>query len=178
MTEIRKTLQKKDDWETVELSTSQDLLLTLAQTLYNDNRLIKLLKQGGGLSLMGFGVQLNGMIEIQNPTLAIKEALARMSRNKKKLLICIDEVIANDTMREFASIYQILIREDYPICLIMTGLYDNINDLRNEKNLTFLYRIPEVRLRSLNLNTIASNYMNNLKVSEDDAREMAALTKG
>ncbi|MCR4586214.1 MAG: ATP-binding protein [Lachnospiraceae bacterium] len=178
MTEIKKKLQEKPDWETVELSTSQDLLLTLAQTLYNDNHLIKLLKQGGGFSLMGFGVQLNGMIEIQNPTLAIKEALRKLAQKKKKLLICIDEVISNDSMREFASVYQILIREDYPVCLLMTGLYDNINDLRNEKNLTFLYRAPEIRLRSLNMSTMASNYMKNLKVSEADAQKMAALTKG
>lgn len=178
MTEIKKKLQEKPDWETVELSTSQDLLLTLAQTLYNDNHLIKLLKQGGGFSLMGFGVQLNGMIEIQNPTLAIKEALRKLAQKKKKLLICIDEVISNDSMREFASVYQILIREDYPVCLLMTGLYDNINDLRNEKNLTFLYRAPEIRLRSLNMSTMASNYMKNLKVSETDAQKMAALTKG
>ena len=34
MTEIRKKLQEEPDWVTVELSTSQDLLLTLAQTLY------------------------------------------------------------------------------------------------------------------------------------------------
>ena len=178
MTEIRKTLQKKPDWETVELSTSQNLLLTLAQTLYNDNRIAKLLKQGGGISVLGFGVQINSTIEIQNSTLAIKEAMAKLAKQGKKLLICIDEVISNKTMREFASIYQILIREDYPLYLIMTGLYDNINDLRNEKNLTFLYRVPEIRLGSLNLSTIAANYKKNLNVSDKDAVKMATLTKG
>ncbi|MBR3517557.1 MAG: ATP-binding protein [Lachnospiraceae bacterium] len=178
MTEIRKKLQEEPDWITVELSTSQDLLLTLAQTLYNDNRLSKLLKQGGGISVLGFGVQLNSAIEIQNPTLAIKSAMDKYAKQHKKLLICIDEVISNDTMKEFSSIYQILLREDYPIYLVMTGLYDNINDLRNEKNLTFLYRVPEVRLRGLNLSTIAANYAQNLPVSESVAKEMAALTKG
>ena len=178
MTEIRKKLQEEPDWVTVELSTSQDLLLTLAQTLYNDNRLSKLLKQGGGISVLGFGVQLNSPIEIQNPTLAIKSAMDKYAKQHKKLLICIDEVISNDTMKEFSSIYQILLREDYPIYLVMTGLYDNINDLRNEKNLTFLYRVPEVRLRGLNLSTIAANYAQNLPVSESVAKEMAALTKG
>ena len=178
MTEIRKKLQEEPDWITVELSTSQDLLLTLAQTLYNDNRLSKLLKQGGGISVLGFGVQLNSSIEIQNPTLAIKNAMDKYAKQHKKLLICIDEVISNDTMKEFSSIYQILLREDYPIYLVMTGLYDNINDLRNEKNLTFLYRVPEIRLRGLNLSTIAANYARNLPITESAAKEMAALTKG
>lgn len=178
MTEIRKQLDQREEWRSVELSTSQDLLLTLAQTLYNDNHLYKILKQGGGFSLMGFGVQLNGSIEIQNPTLAIKNALEKLSKKGYKLLICIDEVVSNRTMQEFASIYQILLREDYPIYLIMTGLYDNINDLRNEENLTFLYRTPEIRLRSLNLSTIAANYRKNLGVTAEDANTMAALTKG
>ena len=178
MTEIRKKLQEEPDWITVELSTSQDLLLTLAQTLYNDNRLSKFLKQGGGISVLGFGVQLNSSIEIQNPTLAIKNAMDKYAKQHKKLLICIDEVISNDTMKEFSSIYQILLREDYPIYLVMTGLYDNINDLRNEKNLTFLYRVPEIRLRGLNLSTIAANYARNLPITESAAKEMAALTKG
>lgn len=86
MTEIRKHLQKKDDWESVELSTSQDLLLTLAQTLYNENRLANLLKQGGGFSLLGFGVQLNGAIKIQNPTLAIRSALEKYAPYRDRLL--------------------------------------------------------------------------------------------
>ena len=57
-------------------------------------------------------------------------------------------------------------------------LHDNINDLRNEKNLTFLYRVPEIRLGSLNLSTIAANYKKNLNVSDEDAVKMATLTKG
>lgn len=178
MTEIRKQLDQRDEWESVELSTSQDLLLTLAQTLYNDSHLLKILKQGGGVSLMGFGVQVNSSIEIQNPTLAIKNALQKIAKKGRKLLICIDEVVSNQTMREFASIYQILLREDYPVYLIMTGLYDNINDLRNVENLTFLYRTPEVRLSSLNLSTIAANYKMNLGITDENAKKMALLTKG
>ncbi len=138
----------------------------------------KILNQGGGISLMGFGVQVNGAIEIQNPTLAIKSALEKMAKKGYKLLICIDEVVSNRTMQEFASIYKILIREDYPVFLLMTGLYDNINDLRNEENLTFLYRTPEIRLRSLNLSTIADNYRKNLGVTEENSKKMATLTKG
>ena len=178
MTELSHTLSERPEWETVELSTAQNLLSALAQALYNDNRFTRIFKQGGGFSIMGFGVQLNGITEISNPQSAIREALSHFEKQNKKLLICIDEVVANDYVKEFASIFQILIREDLPLYLVMTGLYENIRDLQNEKNLTFLYRAPEIRLKPLNLRSIADNYASNLSVSEDDAVRMAKLTKG
>lgn len=178
MTEIAHELRNHDDWETIELSTTRDLLQTLSDTLYNENKFVNILKQGGGFSVMGFGVQINGITEISNPQLAIQEALLRLKEHNKKLLICIDEVVANDYMKEFASVFQILIREDFPLYLLMTGLYENINDLRNEKNLTFLYRAPEIRLKPLNTGTIADNYATTLNIPHDAATEMAALTKG
>ena len=64
--------------------------------------------------------------------------LTELKKKGKKLLIAVDETIVNDHVREFASIYQILMREDYPIFLIMTGLFENIYDLQNQEGLTFL----------------------------------------
>jgi hypothetical protein len=130
------------------------------------------------VSVAGFGIQLNGSQDTLNPLITIREMLDSLKKHKKKLLICIDEVISNDHVKEFASIFQILLREDYPVFLLMTGLFNNINDLRDEKNLTFLYRAPEIRLKPLNIGTIAENYEKNLNVTEEDAFEMAALTKG
>ncbi len=60
----------------------------------------------------------------------------------------------------------------------MTGLYDNINDLRNEKNLTFLYRAPRMELLPLNLSNIADNYRKNLNIGDEEAERMAKLTRG
>ena len=60
----------------------------------------------------------------------------------------------------------------------MTGLFDNINDLRNEKNLTFLYRAPEIRMKALNIKTIADNYQKNFQITDKQASEMAKLTRG
>jgi hypothetical protein len=178
MTEISHELRSRKDWETIELTTSQDMLSALAQALYNENRFVKILKQGAGLSVIGFGVQLNGITEISNPQIAIKEALSKMKKQGKKLLVCIDEVVSNDYMKEFAGIFQILIREDLPLFLLITGLYENIRDLREEKNLTFLYRAPEIRLKPLNLGAVSDNYEKNLSVTHDAAAKMAALTKG
>lgn len=60
----------------------------------------------------------------------------------------------------------------------MTGLYQNISDLQNEKNLTYLYRAPKIILSPLNIGAMADNYRQNIKLTADDAREMAKLTKG
>ena len=60
----------------------------------------------------------------------------------------------------------------------MTGLYENIEELQNEKNLTFLYRAPKIYLQSLNLGSIAENYQQTLSVSLSVSRMMAGLTMG
>lgn len=178
MTDIRDALKQSDEWAALELSTSQNLLASLSQILYKDNHIGKILKHGSGVSLMGFGVQLNSSSENVSYQIAIADALEKFKKQGKKLLVCIDEIVVNDYVKEFASIFQILIRDDLPIYLLMTGLYENISDLKNEKNLTFLYRAPQIRLKPLNLGTIAENYMNTLGVKQQAAEKMSALTKG
>ena len=178
MTEIADELKKKKEWEVLELSTSQNLLVMLADSFSRESRFSRIMKRGVGVSAAGFGIQFSGAQDILSPQITIRDVLDGMRKRNKKLLICIDEVIPSDYMKEFASIFQILVREDYPVYLLMTGLFDNINDLRNEKNLTFLYRAPEIRLKALNLGSIAENYTDNLKVSSGEAKEMASITRG
>ena len=60
----------------------------------------------------------------------------------------------------------------------MTGLYENVNTLQNEKNLTFLYRAPKIYLRALNIGSIARGYEKVLNISKTDSLEMAKLTAG
>lgn len=60
----------------------------------------------------------------------------------------------------------------------MTGLYENIEELQNEKNLTFLYRTPKIRLTSLNINAIVKNYKTNFNLNDAQALKMTKLAKG
>ncbi|MCR4651604.1 MAG: ATP-binding protein [Lachnospiraceae bacterium] len=178
MTEIAAELKTNEDWEVIEISTARNMMKSLAESLSKENRFTKLIKGGLGVSLAGFGIQLGAESDNSSPDIVIRQMLDVLKKHNKKLLICVDEVVSNEYVREFASVFQILLREDYPIFLLMTGLYENISNLRNEKNLTFLYRAPEVRLKVLNLSAIADNYVRNINVSEKAAEEMAALTKG
>ena len=84
----------------------------------------------------------------------------------------------NQYVKEFVAAYQILIRQDLPVYLLMTGLYDNINSLQNEKSLTFLYRAPKIELAPLNVGAMARNYVENFKIDKDKAIKMAKVTRG
>ena len=61
-------------------------------------------------------------------------------------------------MKVFANAFQIFVRQDLPVYLIMTGLYENIYELQNQKSLTFLYRAPKIQLQPLNIGTMTENY--------------------
>ena len=60
----------------------------------------------------------------------------------------------------------------------MSGLYENIENLQNEKTLTFLYRSLKIILEPLNSLLMSESYRKNLKISKKDANEMALFTKG
>ena len=179
MTEISNHLKKEDDWIVVELSSESNLLQDLASLLASENSRAELFKKAKiNLSFWGFGLEVAQTAPITNLQLAITKMLETLKKNKKKVLITIDEVISNKSMKEFVSAFQIFIRQELPVCLLMTGLYKNIDELQNEKNLTFLHRTPKIYLAPLNSMEIADNYQENLKINAEDAAEMSRLTKG
>jgi len=71
-----------------------------------------------------------------------------------------------------------MLRHDLPVFLIMTGLYENINRLQNEDNLTFLYRAPKIYLEALNIFRISDSYQKSLGLNSEQALELAKATKG
>lgn len=103
--------------------------------------------------------------------------IANLKKHNKKILIAIDEVTNNENIRVFASAFQIMVRKDLPVFLLMTGLYENINAIQDEKNLTFLYRAPKLEMKSLNIGAVAQKYADTFDIDSDGAVEMAKLTK-
>ena len=95
-----------------------------------------------------------------------------------RVLITIDEATSTPRMREFAAQFQIYLRKDYNIFLLMTGLYENVNELQNEKALTFLYRAPKMVMLPLSATMIAEKYASVFHLSQKEAAEMAKATKG
>ncbi len=81
-------------------------------------------------------------------------------------------------MRSFVQEFQLLIRQDLPIYLIVAGLYDDIENLENEDHLTFFLRAEKYEMKPLNHTIIRSDYIKTLNVDFDVAEQMASLTRG
>lgn len=179
MTEASRIIAKEKDWIVVELNPKQDLLTSLASKLSSENELARIFQSADiNLSLFGFGLKAKGAAPISDIETALQKMLLSLKKRGKSLLITIDEVTNTSQMRTFAAAFQIFIRQDLPVCLLMTGLYENINALQNEDSLTFLHRAPKIELGPLNIGTIAEDYQSVLQLSEADGLEMARLTKG
>ena len=130
------------------------------------------------LSFFGFGVAIEGVPPLTDTETAIITILEKLKKQDKRLLITIDEVTNNDYMKVFAGSFQIFVRQDLPVFLLSTGLYENIDELQNEKNLTFLFRAPKIQLKPLNQQAVMNKYKNIFQIDQDVAKQMAELTRG
>ena len=179
MTGVERMLEQDGRWVVEELSIEQDLLGSLVARLNSRKRLSRLFAEAQiDLSLFGLGMHVRGAQPIADYELALSEMLGALNSKGKRLLVTIDEVVSNSQMRAFASSFQMLVRKDLPVFLLMTGLYENIESLQNEKSLTFLYRAPKIKLAGLGIRSIASNYKKTFGIDWDKALKMARLTSG
>lgn len=179
LTEIAKNLRQKKDWIVADLSPERDLLQALAAFLSNQPDLVELFRKAKiNLSFLGLGMEIDGTAAITDLSVALTRMLEHIGKHNKKVLITIDEAVCNQTMREFVSMFQIFMRQDLPVFLVMTGLYENIYELQNEKTLTFLYRAPRLELGPLNIGMIAENYKRIFELDDEAALLMAKETKG
>lgn len=179
LTDIADYYRKKSEWIVVELNPNDDLLGGLLSKLSNDNICLELIKSAKiNLSFFGLGIEFGGVAQITNVETAIDKILEKLRDANKRLLISIDEVTNNEHMRVFAGAMQIMIRHNHPIHIVMTGLYENIEELQNEKNLTFLYRASKVYLKALNLGAISRKYKDIFSLDKGDADYMSRLTAG
>lgn len=178
MTSIANSLQSRG-WIVVELNPERDLLQSLAAKLSSDHQLALDFQMAGiNLSFWGLGLEVKNIAPITDIETALIRMLEKLDKKGKRVLISIDEVSNTSNMKVFAGSFQIFARKKLPVFLIMTGLYENISELQNEKNLTFLYRAPKMILNPLNIGTIASNYQKNFHKPHAEAVSMAKLTNG
>lgn len=179
MTSVVTNLQKKGNWITVDLNSSVNLLEDFAMRLADACKKSTNLTEGGiDISLAGFGIGLSGAKMERDSVSKIESLLEYAKKKNKRVLITIDEVIPNESMKVFASQFQIFVRKEYPVFLIMTGLYENIFAIQNDSQLTFLLRSPRIKLEPLSIQQIVNNYKRIFRVDEQTAIKFASLTKG
>lgn len=179
MTSVANELAKDKKWIVVNLNPERDLLNQLAAELSNRKGLLELFRDAKiNLSVLGFGLEMDGVPPVTDIVVALRRMLERITKEGKCVLITIDEVSSTSQLREFASQFQIFVREGLNVFMIMTGLYRNISALQDSRNLTFLYRAPKLELKPLNLVLMAEKYKAVFNLGDDDALEMAKATKG
>ena len=157
----------------------RDLLQSLAAKIYSIPELhAKFLHAKLDFSAFGLGVSIENAAPVTDIENVLEIMLSEIKKMGKKLLITIDEVTNSEHIRIFASSFQIFLRQEAPIYLLMTGLYENIYELENHKELTFLYRAPKIMLEPLNLTAIRKQYAEIFSLDFEKATEMSLLTKG
>ena len=179
MTSICKVFQQEKDWIVVELNPDRDLLQSLAARLSEAKGLREIFKAAKiNLSAFGLGVGIEGTEPVRDIEVALSRMLSSLQKHHKKVLVAIDEVSVTPEMKVFTSAFQILLRQDLPIFLLMTGLYENIRNLQDQKTLTFLYRAPRTALTPLNIGRMTDSYARIFSISQEEALVMAKKTKG
>ncbi len=155
MTKVLEAILQDESWMVVELNPEIDMFHSLAAALYSDISIRdRMLQAKIDLSVLGLGVSAENGVSV------------------------IDTDINNPNIKAFVASYQIYIRKNYPIFLLMTGVYENINALQNDKALTFLYRAPKLMLEPLNYTAVKANYKKTFDIDDQVAEDMARLTRG
>lgn len=174
LTSITKELSLYEDFIVVDLNPDKDLLEGLASEIYENSKVKNLFLK----KEFSFSFKLEGDTPVLTVESLIKKMLDKLKEKGKKVLITIDEVTSNDYMKIFSKTFQSLVRLDYPLFLLMTGLYNNISKLQDDKSLTFLYRAPKIYLNALNLNQIKESYQKIFNIKEEIAINLSKLTNG
>lgn len=179
LSEAGKEFDTLDDWTVVDLNANNDMLASLLSKL-NSVKTIKNILSGINLSisLPGVNISYGKGNSITDPEIALEKILKALKKKDHKLLVTIDEVDKSEHLKSFITTFQMMLRKNLPLYILMTGLYENVSDLQNESNMTFLLRTPKVELTTLNKTGMISSYMKSCNVGENKAREMAGLTKG
>lgn len=183
--ELRSEGNKEKGWIVLDLNPTRDMLGQIAAMLHKEgfgksdtkNRSVSVsatvLGTGGGIGyasekediFFDMGVEVESMIQ-------------QAQGKGKKILVGIDEVSKTSEMIKFASEYGRWLRANYPVYLVCTGLYENIQEVSNVKNLTFFRRATTIKTEPLNIVRMSEMYKNKLNIDGSEAREMAKCTKG
>ncbi len=178
MVDIADYFKIQKDWIVVQLDPLTDMKTSLLAKL---NSLAGSYLKSLNLNLSFFNILTIGTNlenKITDVDTAIIKILEHLKNKNIKVLITVDEVVKNENMKLFASMFQIISGNHLPVFLLMTGLYENIKNLQDDKSLTFLYRSLKINLSALNINAISIKYKQVFALSDTDSLKMAKLTNG
>lgn len=168
-----------DNWIVVDPGPKDNILENIASEIYENGKMKKLfLKDEFSISFHGLSFSLKGEEPVSSINTVLKKMLDHVKKKGKRVLITIDEANNSEQMKYFIQAYQSFLRLKYPVFLLMTGLYDTISKLQDDKSLTFLYRAPKIKLEPLNINSIAASYKKSLNCDDCTSIKLAKMTNG
>lgn len=179
LTAIEKKLRSNGDFIVVGLKSNSDIMRDLVAELYSQVPFItEYVDAKLNLSAFGIGIEASKKSPVASLGYALKMILKQIDKKKKRVLITIDEVRKTQAIVDFIQEFQLLIREDLPIFIIVAGLYEDIQSVENADGLTFFLRAEKYEMKPLNITTIREDYIKTLGVSREVAEELAYMTKG
>lgn len=179
LSKIVERINEEKNWITVDLNPYMDMLEQLASKIYDKGKLKHLfLKTEFNFSFHGISFSIKGEDKITNISSFLDLMFKYLKKKNIKVLISIDDISKNEYVKPFIHSFQSFIREKYLVYLVMSGLYENVQTIENEKSLTFLIRAPKIYLQNLNLKEIAYSYKNIFNIEEKNAIKLAKLTNG
>ena len=171
--------KQKEEWIVININPNIDICEQLVGKIYETGKVKKLfIKSEFNFSFASASISLKGDNPISNISTMLDKIFEHLKKKHIKVLILIDEVSTNNYIKIFAQTFQILLRENYDIYTVMTGLYQNISDLQNQDNLTFLYRAPKIYLSPLNLRAISLSYSEIFNLNINESLILARTTMG
>lgn len=180
LTRVAKMMSAMKEWIVIDVNPNREVLSQVAAGLYESKRIKAFyLKSSVSVSFKGFGITIEGKEKASNIETVVAKLLDIAVKKGLKVLINLDEAVNSPHMRSFLHDYQTLLRLDYPIFLLMTGLNENVFSFQNSKSLTFLYRCPKIELGPLDSYLIKEEYKKAfIGMSEREAGELSSFTKG
>ena len=130
------------------------------------------------MSVSMMGVTLEKAQSMESTNYKIEQYLEQISRKKKRILFTIDEISNTQNIKAFFQSFNIWLRKDYDIVILMAGLKKNILALQKDDRISFLKRAEKKDLKQLSLHSIMMDYKKNLQLTDQEAGEMALFTKG
>ena len=179
LTEIEKKIRENDNWIVVGVKSNGNIIEDIIANLYSSVPfLTSFVDANLNLTKFGIGLNLSNKSPVASLDYALKTILREVDRKGMRVLITIDEARKTKHMVDFIQEFQILIREELPVFLIVAGLYEDVESIENAEGLTFFLRATKYEMTPLNHTFIRNDYEKTLNVSREVAEKMATITKG
>ncbi len=181
--ELRKEEMSKKGWLVFDINPTRDFLNQIASMLveegFGKNRSKnKSFNVSASVLGTGAGIGISSDDAFFDIGVEIEAMLKQVQKKNMKVLIGIDEVSKTKEMIQFASEFGKWLRANYPVYLVCTGLYENIMEVSNVKNLTFFRRAVTVQTEPLNEVRMSEMYRRLLSIDLQEAKKLAKTTKG